>query len=327
MSIAPRTRLQAIFGRRLQVGVALARYTSARVGGPADGLLIAQSADELADWVTQLWLEELPFVVLGAGSNVLISDRGCREVVILNHAKQVRFQPVDGDSSRSILWAESGASLGAIARGAAQKGWCGIEWAATVPGTVGGAVVGNAGAFGGDIATSLHMASILQRGNRHVGTNSTAFVAKVAAKDLGYSYRSSLLKRERGSAVVLAAEFELAACPPAEALARVQALNIQRRRTQPPGASMGSMFKNPPDDYAGRLIEAAGLKGTRIGEAEISKGHANFFINTGHAKAQDVKGLMDLARATVHEKFGVMLEAEVELVGDWGDLTVGAQHG
>jgi UDP-N-acetylmuramate dehydrogenase len=306
--------------------VLLARYTSARVGGPADGLLIARSADDLASWVTQLWKEEIPFIVLGAGSNVLISDRGCREVVILNHAKQVRFQPMADSSPHCTLWAESGASLGGIARAAAQNGWGGIEWAATVPGTVGGAVVGNAGAFGGDMATSLHMATILQRGNRQAGSNSAALVAKVAAQDLGYSYRSSRLKGERGSAVVLAAEFLLTGCPVAEALARVEALNAQRRQTQPPGASVGSMFKNPPGDFAGRLIEAAGLKGTRVGEAEISKVHANFFINTGQAKAQDVKALMDLTRATVQEKFGVMLEAEVELIGEWGDLAGGARH-
>lgn len=326
MNTERRKQLRTLFGEKLQLGVALARYTSARIGGPADGLLLAQSADDLADIVTRLWMAEVPFIMLGAGSNVLISDRGCREVVILNHAKRLEFQPSAEDSTRCTLWAESGASLGGIARKAAQKGWSGIEWAAAVPGTVGGAVVGNAGAFGGEMRTSLHMVNILQRGNQQVGSNSTALVARVTAKDLGYSYRSSLLKRERGSGVVLSAEFLLASCPPAEAVARVEALNAKRRETQPPGASMGSMFKNPPGDYAGRLIEAAGLKGKRIGEAQISTVHANFFVNTGQAKAADVKALMDLARSTVHEMFGVILEPEVELVGEWGDLVVGAQH-
>ncbi|OGO46057.1 MAG: UDP-N-acetylenolpyruvoylglucosamine reductase [Chloroflexi bacterium RBG_16_64_43] len=316
----------ALFGEKLQSGVGLARYTSARIGGPADGLLIARSAEDLADVVSRLWMAEVPFIMLGAGSNVLISDRGCREVVILNHAKRVEFQPLAEDRTRCKLWTESGASFGGIARAAAQKGWSGIEWASTVPGTVGGAVVGNAGAFGGDMNTSLHMASILQRGNQQVGSNSTAQVARVTAKDLGYSYRSSRLKRERGSGVVLSAEFLLASCSPAEAMARVEALSGKRRETQPPGASMGSMFKNPTGDYAGRLIEAAGLKGRRIGEAEISTVHANFFVNTGQAKAADVKALMDLARSTVHEQFGVTLEPEVELIGEWGETAVGAQH-
>ncbi len=326
MSTERQTRLQALFGEKLLSGVALARYASARIGGPADSLLIARSADDLAEIVTRLWVAELPFILLGAGSNVLISDRGCREAVILNHAKRVEFRPLAEDRMRCTLWAESGASLGGIARAAGQKGWSGIEWAATVPGTVGGAVVGNAGAFGGDMSTSLHMATILQRGNQQVASNSTALVARVTAIDLGYSYRSSWLKRERGSGVVLSADFLLARCSPAEALARVEALNAKRRETQPPGASMGSMFKNPPGDYAGRLIEAAGLKGKRMGEAQISTVHANFFVNTGQAKAADVKALMDLARSTVHEKFGVILEPEVELIGEWGDLGVGAQH-
>src|SRR4030042_3408342 len=139
------------------------------------------------------------------------------------------------------------------------------------------------------MSTSLHMANILQRGNQQVGSNSTAHVARVTTKDLGYSYRSSRLKRERGSGVVLSAEFLLASCSPAEALARVEALSGKRRAPPPPGASMGSVFKNPTGDHAGRLIEAAGLKGKRIGDAEISTVHAHFFVNTGRAKAADVK--------------------------------------
>jgi UDP-N-acetylmuramate dehydrogenase len=170
------------------------------------------------------------------------------------------------------------------------------------------------------------MASILQRGNQQVGSNSTAIVAKVAAADLGYSYRSSRLKRERGTGVVLSAEFQLAACPPAEALARIDSMNSRRRETQPPGASMGSMFKNPAGDFAGRLIEAAGLKGARVGGAEISTVHANFFINAGSAKAADVQALMERAQAAVLAKFGVRLEAEVEPIGDWGVSGAGATN-
>ena len=281
--------------------------------------------DDLADIVTRLWQEEAPFIVLGAGSNVLVSDLGCREVVVLNHAKRVDFRPLADDARHAVLWAEFGASLGSAARTAAQKGWSGIEWGATVPGTVGGAVVGNAGAFGGDMATSLHMANILQRGNRQVGSNSTAVVATVTVTDLGYSYRSSLLKREPGSAVVLSAEFILAACLPDEALARIDAMNSKRRETQPPGASIGSMFKNPPGDFAGRLIEAAGLKGMRIGGAEISTVHANFFVNTGGATAADVRSLMGKAGATVLEKFGVELVPEVEMIGEWPSQGAGAK--
>jgi UDP-N-acetylmuramate dehydrogenase len=318
-------RLAPIFGQRMMRNAALAKYTSARIGGPADVLIIAESADDLADVVTKLWQAEAPFIILGAGSNVLVSDRGCREAVVLNHARRVEIQASKQDATQAVLWAESGASFGGAARTAAQQGWSGIEWAATVPGTVGGAVVGNAGAFGGDTAGALHMATILQRGNQQVGANSTAVVARVAAADLGYSYRSSRLKRERGSGVVLSAEFLLEVCPPGEALARIDAMNSRRRETQPPGASMGSMFKNPAGDYAGRLIEAAGLKGVRAGGAEISNLHANFFINSGSAKAADVRALMEKAQAAVQAKFGVRLEAEVELIGDWGETVAGAK--
>ncbi len=318
-------RLAPILGTRLLRDVVLAKYTSARIGGPADALLIAVSADDLADIVAKLWQSDARFVILGAGSNVLVSDLGCREAVVLNHARRVEIQPLKQDASRAVLWAESGASFGSAARAAAQQGWSGIEWAATVPGTIGGAVVGNAGAFGGDTAGALHMASILQRGNQQVGSNSTAVVARVAASDLGYSYRSSRLKRERGSAVVLSAEFLLSSCPPEEALGRIDSMNSRRRETQPPGASMGSMFKNPAGDFAGRLIEAAGLKGARVGGAEISTVHANFFINTGSATAADVQALMEKAQASVLDKFGVRLEAEVELIGDWGDSVAGAK--
>jgi UDP-N-acetylmuramate dehydrogenase len=318
-------RLAERFGTRLMRDVALAKYTSARIGGPADFLLVAESGDDLADIVAQLWQADAPFVVVGAGSNVLVSDLGCREVVVLNHARRVEIRPLEEDKRRAVLWAESGASLGGTARSAAQQGWSGIEWGATVPGTIGGAVVGNAGAFGGDMAGSLHMATILQRGNRQVGSNSTAVVATVAVRDLGYSYRSSRLKRERGSAVVLSAEFVLTACSPAEALARIETMNSKRRESQPPGASMGSMFKNPPGDFAGRLIEAAGLKGVRIGGAQVSSVHANFFINTGGASAADVRSLMTRAQEAVLEKSGVRLDPEVELIGEWPSQGMGAK--
>jgi len=232
-----------------------------------------------------------------------------------NRGSMAEIRPVVEDKRRAVLWAESGASLGGTARSAAQQGWSGIEWGATVPGTIGGAVVGNAGAFGGDMAGSLHMASILQRGNRQVGSNSTAVVATVAVRDLGYSYRSSRLKRERGSAVVLSAEFVLTACPPAEALARIETMNSKRRESQPPGASMGSMFKNPPGDFAGRLIEAAGLKGVCIGGAQVSEMHCNFLINEGGATATQIEELGETIRARVKATSGIELEWEIKRIG------------
>jgi UDP-N-acetylmuramate dehydrogenase len=301
--------LPEIFSQRLQKDVPLARFTAARVGGPADWLLEVQSAGELAQAACRLWELEVPFQVLGGGSNILVSDTGVRQVVLFNRARQVEFHEEKGLAL--TVWAESGANFGLLARQAAQRGLSGLEWAAGIPGTVGGAVVGNAGAHGGDMAGCLTVAEILQRKGQR-GERENWPVEK-----LFYEYRSSVLKRFPGQAVVLGAVMRLERSVPQAVQARLDELVAHRRKTQPPGASMGSMFKNPPGDYAGRLIEAAGLKGARFGGAEISPLHANFFINHGQATSANILSLIHLARKTVAEKFGVELELEIELVGEW----------
>jgi UDP-N-acetylmuramate dehydrogenase len=299
------------FGSRLQLGVPLARYTSARVGGPAEALVETSSRVELAEAAQWLWEMGMPFLVLGGGSNVLVSDAGVHGMVILNHARHLLFE--DQDPSPT-LWAESGANFGMLARLAANRGFAGLEWAAGIPGTLGGAVVGNAGAHGGDMSGSLVMAEILHQDGE---------IELWPVEKMGYTYRSSVFKRKglgmlsNPVAVILSAVLRLEASTVEAVQARIDELVTIRRRTQPPGASMGSMFKNPTGDYAGRLIEASGLKGTRMGDAQISPLHANFFMNLGEAKAQDIKALMDLAGKTVKEKFGVVLELEIELVGEW----------
>ena len=304
--------MQVVFGQRLQKDIPLARFTSARVGGPADVLLEVNTADELAQAATLIWNEGLPWMILGGGSNVLVSDAGVRAVVLLNRARQVNF---DESCDPPVIWAESGANLGLVARQAAGRGLAGLEWAAGIPGTVGGAVVGNAGAHGGDMAGNLVVANILQRNpNAQEGLPNRELWPM---ERLGYAYRTSLLKRLAGQVVVLAAQLRLERSQPETVQAKIDEFVGYRRRTQPPGASMGSMFKNPPGDYAGRLIEAAGLKGARVGEAQISTLHSNFFINHGQATATDIYALIGLARRTVAEKFGVHLELEIELVGEW----------
>ena len=177
----------------------------------------------------------------------------------------------------------------------------------TVPGTIGGAVYGNAGAFGGDIAHSLLHAELLTTSGRQ----------QWSAAQLEYGYRTSLLKRGKIKAVVLAAVLSLRNATKEEVAVKIGEFGDRRKTTQPPGASMGSMFKNPQGDAAGRLIEAAGLKGTRIGSAEVSPIHGNFFVNHGRSKASDIRALIALVQQKVREKFGVSLELEVELVGDW----------
>jgi len=301
----PFQALRAAFGDGLQESVPLARYTSARIGGPAAALLTVHLADELAATIQRLWETDAPYFILGGGSNVLVSDAGVQAVVVLNRAKSVRF---DESGDTPTVWAESGASFGGIARQAGQKGLSGLEWAAGIPGTLGGAVVGNAGAHGGEVADNLVLAEILHhREGRQPWT----------AEQLAFGYRSSALKRDPEKAVVLSATLKLAPGMPEAIEEKMDSFLAYRRQTQPPGASMGSMFKNPPGDYAGRLIEAAGLKGHQVGAAQISELHANFFVNLGGASASDVYALIDTARRAVNEQFGVQLELEIELVGDW----------
>jgi UDP-N-acetylmuramate dehydrogenase len=308
-----RESLRSAFGELLREDEPLARHTSARVGGPADFLVVAQSADELAEQVRTAWLSGIRPFVLGGGSNVLVSDAGVRGLVIVNRARRVEFRPASGPSGAGpTVWAESGANFGVLARQCVLRAWGGLEWAVTVPGTVGGAVYGNAGAHGGDVAGSLVMAEILQ----HDG-----WVRTWTRDELGFGYRTSALKRNKvngRSGVVLAAEFALTPGRPEALQARVNEFVEHRKRTQPPGASLGSMFKNPPGDYAGRLVEATGLKGRRIGNVEISTTHANFFVNLGEGRASDVFALIHLAHHAVKTRFGVDLELEIELVGEWG---------
>ncbi len=303
--------LRAAFGNRLKLGEPLARYTSARLGGPAEFLATAESAGELAELVRAAWELGIDPLILGGGSNVLVSDAGVQGLVILNRARAIIFHDTPGTGQTPSVWAESGANLGALARQSAARGLGGLNWAATVPGTVGGAVYGNAGAHGGDTAGNLVLAEILQQD----GT-----VRRWSREELQFSYRSSRLKREREMGrrhVLLGAELSLSRGTPAELQAEIEGFVAHRKRTQPPGASLGSMFKNPPGDYAGRLIEAAGLKGKRLGQAQISPVHGNFFVNLGDARAAEVWTLIHLAHATVKSKFGVDLELEVELVGEW----------
>ena len=295
--------LRLHFGVAVQENVSLAPYTSARIGGNADALVTVKSADEFADVMKVIWEQGLPFVILGGGSNVLVSDKGVRGVVVLDRAKDVRFESGD----QPTVWCEAGVIFSNLANRCASKGLSGLEWAATVPGTIGGAVYGNAGAFGGDMSGNLIWADVLTKNGRE----------KISVEKMDYGYRTSALKRSDETVIILSALLRLKNATKDEVSAKINEFSERRKATQPPGASMGSMFKNPAGDHAGRLIEAAGLKGTRIGTAEISTLHGNFFVSHGETKAEDVRALIRLAQKTVAEKFNVMLELEVELVGEW----------
>lgn len=297
------------FGDQFAVSATLARHTSARVGGPADMLLTVRSTAELLAAVELAHETNTRFFILGGGSNILISDHGVRGLVILNKARAVQYRHA---GAGIVCTAESGTNLSTLARQCIGKGLGGLEWAIGVPGTVGGAVVGNAGAHGGDMAGNLVAVTVWEPG-RGVRTYSV--------EEMEFAYRESTFKKDIGKSkprrVILTAELRFKLEAPEVLLARAEGFNARRKETQPGGASTGSMFKNPENYYAGYLIEAAGLKGSRAGKAHISDKHANFFINEGGATAEDIRTLVAEAWHTVRERFGVEMDLEVELVGDW----------
>ena len=299
-------KLQASLGNRLLAEEPLARYTAARLGGPAEWLYFARSSiDELVEVTRAAWEQALPVRVLGGGANVLVSDEGVRGLVIVNHVNEVTFG--EWHEGRNVA-ATAGTRLTVLAHKCQARGLAGMEWAVNVPGTVGGAVVNNAGAHGGDMARVVCDVVVLDadRGPQ-LYTNA----------DLAYGYRHSALKaRPDRRFLVLLATLALTPDDPAAIQARMTEYITYRKTTQPPGASLGSIFKNPPGDYAGRLIESAGLKGHQIGGVQVSPVHANFFINTGRASAHDYYALIRHVQQVVAEKTGVQLELEVELVGE-----------
>ncbi len=295
--------LRPHLGAALHLNAPMARYTVARLGGAADALVIADSAALLEKAARLAWAQGWQVRIIGGGANVLIADGGVRGVVILNRADAVNY------SADGALIAASGASLIGLARAAIERGWAGLTWAIGIPGTLGGAVVNNAGAYGGEIGQVLLWAALAEPDQP---------TRRWERAELAYAYRESALKRRTTPYAVLSAALQLTPNgDPAALRAEAEAHSAHRRRTQPNGASLGSMFKNPPNDYAGRLIEAAGLKGTQIGGVQISPQHANWFINTGSGTAADYLALIRLAQGRVYEQFGIHLELEVELIGDF----------
>jgi UDP-N-acetylmuramate dehydrogenase len=302
--------LAEALGPRARRNVALAPFTSMQVGGPADLLFRADGVEELARAVRLARQYDVPWRVLGSGCNVLVADRGMEGLVVVNRADSVFLE---GKSIR----AESGARMAIVAQKAVEAGLGGLAWAAGLPGTVGGAVVGNAGAFDGNIAGTLWSATILEA-NGEVRERPNGWFR--------FSYRGSRLKeavenRNGGGdaggrdCLVLAATFGMEPGDVEGLRARANEILAWRRTRHPSGSTMGSTFKNPPQHHAGRLIEQAGLKGHRVGGAQISEQHGNFFMNRGDATASDVLALIEHAQAEVERQFGVTLELEIELLG------------
>lgn len=285
---------------RVKPNEPMKKHTTYRIGGPADYLVEVADRPELREVLAVAARERLPIHVLGNGSNLLVSDEGVRGLVLVLRGEFERFR-VDG--TRVI--AGGGCNMPKLAVQVARQGLGGLEFACGVPGTVGAGVVINAGAHDADVSKVASAVTVVWSDGRE---------ERLSQEQVGFGYRTSRL--QGASAVVVEAEFALWSADPSVLIERVQQYLRRRRTTQPlliPNA--GSVFMNPPGNFAARLIEEAGLKGLREGGAQVSEKHANFFVNHGDATARDVLMLMDRVRTIVQERCGVRLEPEVKI---WG---------
>jgi UDP-N-acetylmuramate dehydrogenase len=277
----------------------LARYTSWRVGGPARDFYRPADAQDLANFLATLPRDE-PLLWLGLGSNLLVRDGGFNGTVVALSGRLADIR-VDGD----LLHAGAGAACAKVAREAARAGLTGAAFLAGIPGTIGGALAMNAGAFGGEMWERVARVSVVDRNGR---------LGERGPDDYRVGYRH--VERPTGEWFT-GCTLQLARGDVAQEQAAIRALLDRRAATQPTGqASGGSTFRNPPGDHAARLVEACGLKGYRIGGAEVSPKHANFVINTGAASAADIENLIEHMRREVERRQGVSLQAEVHIVGE-----------
>jgi UDP-N-acetylmuramate dehydrogenase len=291
----------------LQQHTSLGRFTAARLGGTADWLYQAKTdPEELAAVALAAWQDNVPVRIIGGGANILISDAGLRGLTIINRIAVLQHHGVDIDGLHRLT-VSGGYSLTVLARKLQSMALSGFEWAVSVPGTVGGAAVNNAGAHGVSMADAVVAITLLTPDGMHT----------VPASDLEYAYRHSVLKaRSDRRFIVMDALLRFAEGDSETIQSHMDDFNAYRKRTQPPGASLGSVFKNPPGDHAGRLIEAAGLKGFRIGSAQVSTVHANFVTNdNATGSAEDYYALVQHVRQAVHAQSGIWLEPEIEFLG------------
>jgi len=297
--------LQAIADVRLDEP--LARHVTFGVGGPADVYLDAEQEEQLRSAYVAAKQNDVPVFVFGSGSNILVGDGGVRGVTIEN-----RTSEVDGPSPNGAglkVRVASGVSFAALARRLASAGYGGIEWACGIPGSLGGAVVSNAGAYEASLKDVLKSARL---------SDAEGHILEASPEDLGLSYRNSVFtRRESLDRIVLSVDLRVERGEAAALKARIRELDEQRKEAQPPGRNCGSVFKNPPEHPSWWYVEQVGLRGHRIGNAQFSDQHANFILNLGGAKAAEIVALMELAEARVKEQFGVDLEREVALVGEF----------
>lgn len=276
----------------------IAPYTSLKVGGPAEVMVFPKTVFEVAFLMDRVSRHQLPWFILGGGSNLLVRDGGIEGVVLhLKHLHQIE------EKDSGILVAEAGVSFPKLSTYAKEKALSGLEFAVGIPGTVGGAVVMNAGIPNEETEAVLKELTLVDEDGE---------IQTYPRERVPFGYRSAHLPK----GVVFSASFQLAPAPVEQIDEKMKRLLKRRRETQPLSfPSVGSVFKNPEKGVAGKIIEACGLKGSRLGGAQISERHGNFIINRGAAKAEDVLGLIRMTQERVQEADGIVLEPEVKIVG------------
>ena len=276
------------------------KHTSYGIGGPAEAYVIPKDSDDLLRILNYAQEKLLSVHFIGSGSNLLVSDNGIRGLVISpkKSFKEIKF-------NENLVFAQSGAMLGSLVRKSTKRNLTGLETLIGVPGTIGGALVMNAGAFGSEISNSLRSVSTIRRDGKLI---------KREASQINFSYRSSTFKKDE---FILSATFELSEASEDKINKKKEIASKGRKTNQPlKYRSAGSVFKNPEGDFAaGYLIEKVGLKGYKIGNAQISDHHANFFVNHGGAKAKDIMSLIKISKEKVYKKFKINLELEVKTLG------------
>ncbi len=279
----------------------LSRHTTWRVGGPAEYLCQPQTKETLIQALKQCE-EGVPITWLGLGSNVLVRDGGLPGLTVLTHHALNDIE----QESETLVAVGAGTACPKAAKWTAKQGLSGAEFLSGIPGTIGGALFMNAGAFGGEIWPIVHSVEIMHR---------TGEVERLSHQAFGWAYRS-LIKKPEGEYWFTRAWLKLSRLDSKLAQEKVKGFIAQRNQSQPVGlANCGSVFKNPEGDYAARLIDNAGLKGLKMGDAQVSPKHANFIINLGDATAFDIEQLMQKVQALVYENTGTHLEPEVRMMG------------
>ena len=290
--------IKKFFHGKILLSEPLKKYTSLRIGGPADYYFEPMDKEDGLNIISYLQKQEVPFVAIGKGSNLLVSDDGFRGAVV-NIESALKSIYIEGSS----VIAEAGATLIRFVDFCIQHNFKGVEMLAGIPGTIGGAVIMNAGAYGGEISNYMIDAEIIRGGT----------IVVLKKEEIAYSYRYASLQPDD---VVLSASFRFPGGNREELMKIRNDLILQRNRKHPVDLpNCGSVFKNPPGSPAAKFIEDAGLKGVISGKAQISEKHANFIVNLGEASSSDVIDLIDRARKAVREKFGIALEPEIKFLG------------